>query len=533
MSSSKTSDTPWQVVGRGTQRNRPQNTQLPIRPAPTNPSLLRSQHVILSAPNSHGLPNTQPALGTAANGCVPPTISAHPKSASKKKKEDIPYEIKNAREWDPKRRRQADTSSESSDHGNNDDDDYNSHDSFHGEHPRMFGDASGIITVDGLQPVVNKRSQSNARQHSQSSVQSKVYRHGKPSDQRQADPRVNFNYNEDNLARASFRKRLNPTGKFMLPKDCPEIEPNQKRMYDMFDEMGVRLGSFIRPPQHVKDREILLWGNPSQIQTTRAELQRWLDNRLLPRKSMAKDKFAREMSSIGDQYHRSMKKMQKEAKILEFQQVPAEGRIFSHTGTVLWPVDEVLPEDLLGPSLEAFDPIRFQHHCHIVFDSKLASFRIFTDKEESVLKTMYRIEGTMREYVAKSARPDMIILWEPPSSSAIRKDVKILPASINQPKTENIMVPVLTGSTPDPKARNEWLGESKELTMKNNVHMERSLRKCIANLPHYRGLVRPRVLFGTFALSSFHWKKGVDSAPFGEFMSDMTMSGTKGVMIRE
>ncbi len=521
MSSSKTSDMPWQVVGRGTQRNRPQNTQLPTRPAPTNPSLLRSQHVISSAPNSRGLPNTQPALGTAANGCVPPNIPAHPKPASKKKKEDIPYEIKNAREWDPKRLQQADTSSESSDDGNNDDDDY--------DNPRNFGDASGTTMDDELQPVVNKRSQSNARHHDQSSGHPKAYRHSK----RQANPRVNFNYNEDNLARASFRKRLNPTGKFMLPKDCPEIEPNQKKMYDMFDEMGVRLGSFIRPPQHVKDREILLWGNSSQIQTTKAELQRWLDNRLLPLKSMAKDKFAREMSSIGDQYHRSMKKMQKGAKILGFQQVPAEGRIFSHTGTILWPVDEVLPEDLLGPSLEAFDPIRFQHHCHIVFDSKSASFRIFTEKEESVRKTMYRIEGTMREYVAKSARPDMIILWEPPSSSAIRKDVKILPASINQPNTENIMVPVLTGSTLDPKARNEWLGESKELTMKNNVHMERSLRKCIANLPHYRGLVRMRVLFGTFALSSFHWKKGADSTPFGEFMSDMTMPGTKGLMIRE
>ena len=533
MSSSKTSDMPWQVVGRGTQRDRLQNTQLPTRPAPTNPSLLRSQHVILSETNSRGLPRTQSALGTAANGCVPPNIPAHAKPASKKKKEDIPYEIKNAREWDPKRRRQADTSSESSDDGNNDDDDYDSHDSFHGEHPRMFRDASGTTTHVGFQPVVNKRSQSNARHHGQSSSHPKGYRHGKPPDQRQADPRVNLNYNEDNLARASFRKRLDPTGNFMLPKDCPEIEPNQKNMYDMFVEIGVRLGSFIRPPQHVKDREILLWGNPSQIQSTKVELQRWLDNRLLPRKSMAKDKFAREMSSIGDQYHRSTKKMQKEAKILGFQQVPAEGRIFSNTGTLLWEVDEVRPEDLLGPSLEALDAVRFQHHCHIVFDSKLSSFRIFTDKEESVRKTLARLEGTMIEYAAKSARPDMTILVEPPSPSAIRKDVKILPASLNQPKTEIFMIPVLTGSTLDPKARDEWLGKSKELTMKNNSHMERSLRKCIANLPHYRGLVQMRVLFGTFALSSFHWKEGADSAPFGEFMSDMTMSGTKGVMIRE
>ena len=518
MSSSKTSDMPWQVVGRGTQGNRPQNTQFPTRPAPTNPNLLKSK---------------QPALGTAPNGCVLPNIPAQPKPASKKKKEDIPYEIKNAREWDPNRRLQADSSSESSDDGNNDDDNYDYYDSFHGKHPQLFGDASGTMTEDGPQPVVNKHSPSSARHHGQSSGHPKAYRHGKLLNQSQASPRVNFNYKADNLARTSFRKRLNPTGKFMLPKDCPEIEPIQKRMYDMFEEMGVRLGSFIRPPQHVKDREILLWGNPSQIQTTRAELQRWLDNRLLPRKSTARDKFAREMSSIGNQYHQLMKKMQKEAKILGFQQVPAKGRVFLYQGTLPWPVDEVRPEDILGPSLEAFDPIRFRYHCHIVFDSKLISFRIFTDKEDSVPNTLVRIEGTMTEYVAKCARPDMIFLVEPPSSSAIRKDIKILPSSLNQSKTETAMVPMLTGSTLDSKACNEWLDESKELTMRNSRHMERSLRKCIANLPHHRGLVRMRVLFGTFALSSFRWDKGADSAPFKEFMNNMTVAGTKGVMIRE
>ena len=37
----------------------------------------------------------------------------------------------------------------------------------------------------------------------------------------------------------------------------------------------------------------------------------------------------------------------------------------------------------------------------------------------------------MKEYVAKSVRPDMVTLVEPPGSSAIRKDVKVLPASLN------------------------------------------------------------------------------------------------------
>lgn len=480
-----------------------------------------------AAPNSRVPPITQPTSKTAPNGRVLPNVSGHRKQALQK--EDIPYEIKNAREWDPKRRLEGDSSSESSA------DDYDYYDSDYGEYTQVAGNVSSTMADDGFQTVFDKRSQSNARLHGKHPGRPKAYPHGQPSGQRRAHPRVNFNYKRDNLARAAFRKRLDPTGRFMLPKDCSDIEPNQKRMYDVFDEIGVRLGSFIRPPQHETDRELLLWGDARQVQATVAELGGWL-NRLqtgFPPKSMARNKFAREMSNIGDQYHRLKMKMRKERKLLDFQRVPEAGRVFSHTGTFLWPIDEVRPEDILGSSLEAFDPIRFQHHCHIVFDNKLSSFRIFSDKEESVKGTMDRIVGTMREYVAKSVRPNMVILVEPPDSSAIRKDVRVLPASLNHPNADKSMIPMLMGSTLNLKARNAWLDESKELTMKNNRRMDLSLRKCIANLPYYRGLVRMRVQFGTFALKVFRWKEGADSTPFGEFMNNMTMPGTKGVLIRE
>lgn len=484
------------------------------------------------APTKHSeKPSQRKPLQTAPNGPVPPKSSVQPVTAPKKKKEDIPYEIKNAREWDPNRKHQAGDSSESSD----DDEEY--YESDYGERPQGSGDVSSTQTDDGFQLVVNKRSQPNARPHGQPPSHPKAYPRGKPKGHRQPRPRVNFNYKKDNLARAAFRKRLNPTGKFMLPRDCVEIEPDRKKMYDVFEEIGVRLESFIRPPQNVKDRELLLWGDARQVQTTMTELQRWLQIRLQPvseRKPTAKDNFARELSSIGDHYHKLMKRMQKDAKILEFQQVPAQDRVFPYTGAFLWPTDEVRPEDILGSSLEAFDPIRFQHQCHIVFDTKLSSFRIYSDKEESVKKTMDRIVGTMKEYVAKSARPDMITLVEPPGSSTVRKDVKILSASLHNPKADkNSMIPSLTGSTLAPEARKAWLTERDQLMMKNNRRMELSLRKCIANLIHYRGLVRMRVQFGTFALKFFRWKEGAESTPLGEFMDNTAMSGTKGVMIRE
>ena len=502
----KASDNPWQEVRRGKQKN--------VAP-------------LKAASEGRGLQNSQPPLRVAANGRSLP--KAQPTLQAAPKKEDIPYEIKNAREWDPNRKK-TDYSSESSDYEEDEDDS----DFDHEDAPHHSGDFNST-TRDGIsKPRFDQR---NPIPPSKPPTHPKIHRHGKRPGPHRVPRRAMFNFKRDNLARAAFRKRLEPSGKFILPKDCPEIEPDQKKMYDIFDEMGVRLRSFIRPPQHPKDRELLLWGDLRQIQDTKAELQRWLNIRLgtnVPRSSMAKNNFARELSSIGDQYHRLMKKMQKEAKILDFQQAPAAGRVFPYTGTFLWPVDEVRPEDILGPSLEAFDPIRFQYQCHIIFDNKFEAFRIFSEREENIKKTMNRMVGTMREYVAKNVRPGMIILIEPPTPSAVRKSVKVLPLSSNGSKTGQLMVPSLTGNTLDPQARHEWLDKSKQLVIRNDGRIELSLRKCITNLPHYRGLVRIRVQFGTFALKTFRWSPpGADSIPFEEFIDNMTMPGTKGVMIRE
>ena len=521
MSPSEHSNNSWQEVRRRKQKNRglPQTTSGGRGvPNAQTPSQLATM--------GRSTAQAKPILQTAPNGPVQPAIINHPRVASKK--EAIPYEIKNQREWDPEKRLEAGFSS-----GSSDDDDY---DVDGIEWPQVSGPVTTNMRDDGSQPASSQHSIPNAQPLGAAPSLPKAYTRSKGPSPHRPHPQARFNFKKDNLARAAFRKRLEPSGMFMLPKDCTDIEPDRKRMYDTFDEIGVRLGSFIRPPQQAKDRELLLWGDARQVQNTKDELNRWLIRRLLsnvPQKAMAKDKFARELSTIGDQHHRLMKKVRKEAMIMEFQQAPAEGRVFLHTGTFLWPVDEVQPEDILGSSLEAFDPIRFQYQCHIVFDHKLSSFRIFSDKEDSIRRTMDRMVGTMKEYVAKSVRPDKMILIEPPKPSAIRKDVMVLPLSLGDPMAGQSKIPVLTGGTLDAKSRCDWLEKGDELTRNNNRRMELSLRKCIANLQHHRGLVRIRIQIGTFALKVYRWKEGADSIPFEEFMSNMSMAATEGVLVRE
>ena len=57
--------------------------------------------------------------------------------------------------------------------------------------------------------------------------------------------------------------------------------------------------------------------------------------------------------------------------------MPESGRTYGFTGAFLWPVEEVRPEEFLGDSLEALDPIRFAYKCYIVFDNQVSAFNPF------------------------------------------------------------------------------------------------------------------------------------------------------------
>lgn len=468
------------------------------------------------------------------------------------KKPKIPYEIKNAREWDPNKKSKDFSSSEDSDEEDYDEDDFDEEayslsslnlnedpaseraptrrDGFTTQKSRD----GGSLIVDGDQSLKDRVG--------------KAALNGKPgyggldrnppaqSGVRHGRPRTVFNYNKDNAARAAFRKRLPPNGKLTLHKDAHEIDPDRKRMYDLFEEVGVRLRSFIRPPQHMHDRELLIWGNPRQVSSTIAELKKWLtraDEGGQTKSTRTKENFARELSSTEPRYKALQKRAVRDALIHRYQQIPEPGRHYECTGAFLWPVDEVKPQDIFGPSLEAFDPIRFQYRCHVIFDERQSVVRAYSDDLKSTQESIRRIGGALQDFIARSSRPATVNMVEPPDVSTFRKDVKMHTEPQFDPKAASRKIPMLTGGLLDPTARNSWIKENQDLASSNANRMEQALQKTLPKLPFYRGQVKIRIHFGTFALTLFRWPEGKVSIPFEDFMKNLAQSGTKGIMIRE
>lgn len=447
--------------------------------------------------------------------------------------------------WDPAFRKQYQTLFGSDDESD-DDEDNNESESDHPTGPYISG---GIQTNDpSTQPTVSQNPKANPpitnnaiKSRTSNVIQSNPGRippkgahknvNGKATQKARLPRRLNLNLNEDNFAKASFRRRDPPTGEFVLPKMCYDVEPNKAKMFNYLEELGVRMESFIRPPQDREDRMLLIWGRGENIERTIRELREWCSTSkpVRGRATQPRDWAPKIYSEIGDIRKRQKDAIKKRAELQKFQQVPAEGQIFDHTDTFPWAVEEVRPQEILGDGLEALDSIRMAYKCHIIFDNQHSVFRILTKYEDSVKQTQSRLEGVVKEYTARLNRPIAKYYIEPAAFANHREDVRIATSAVSSaPK-----IPILTGKPLELEARWKWLKTSADLVAQSNRGIENALRMTIPNLVFYRGQVRMRVHFGTFALTMFRWPATASAIAFEEFVKSVTTQGTKGTMIRE
>lgn len=347
-----------------------------------------------------------------------------------------------------------------------------------------------------------------------------------------------FAHKNDNPARAAFRSQESNTSTFLLPRHCYAIEPDWKKMYDTLEEMGVRLGSFIRPPQSATDRNLLLWGNKEQVNATIQELQKWIlqseQLHFATHTTKSGAQFAKTGLLSQDKAKSLDRRMKRQATKQKFQKVPDNSLSFRFTGYFLWPVDEVRPEDLLGPSYEAFDPIRIDYDSYIVFDNQLSLFKILTNEDMAVQKAMDRIKGTMKEFVARNHPERVMHMVERPDPQLMRSQVMLMDGPALGRSAEKPKIPFLSGESLGPAQMIQWKNEIKVAEEYQFAHLRHTISKVIKRLHLYRGRIQMRVLLGTFALTTFRrWPEGVNSISFEKFLNDMDQSATKGLMIKE
>lgn len=358
----------------------------------------------------------------------------------------------------------------------------------------------------------------------------------------QATSKITFTTKKDNASKAAFRKGKAPDETFALPTICEKIEPNRSKMYARLEEIGVRFNSFVRPPQSLKDRILLIWGDEKHVAETISELKHWaaLADKDAPGAletiltKPSRNKFSRTGELVERQERLLDQRLKLAAEMQAYQKEPIDGQRFEFQGYFLWPADEVKPEDLLGSNCEAFDPIRTYNRSHIVWEPHLSCFKILSNSEPAVQNAIERIEGTMREYAARSSTTYAFNVAHFPKGSSMREEVKALPGPPLSNSHKSSMIPVLTGRALVGDTLMTFTKERRELMASNKQQIQKALSKIIERLPRFRGRLRMRVHFGTFTLDTIRWPGGAPTIPYTEFKASITNTATTtGAVVRE
>lgn len=122
-----------------------------------------------------------------------------------------------------------------------------------------------------------------------------------------------FQFPRDNIAKAAYRRREQPTERFYLHKPIGELEENQPKFYQMLEELGVRTNTFICPPQSRNDQVIPIWGKANDVGRAVANLRKWVttvdEGKPVRKVSSAKHHFAVERSTASERHRREVMRM--------------------------------------------------------------------------------------------------------------------------------------------------------------------------------------------------------------------------------
>lgn len=349
---------------------------------------------------------------------------------------------------------------------------------------------------------------------------------------------ITFATKRDNAAQVAFRNNVPPAGTVDLGKPIIEIEPHVSTIVRTLEQIGVRVGSYILPERSLNGSKLVIWGNQRQLELSAVELKRWKSIRntqaTAKDRQLAKVAWAKETSLLSQQGAAVERTARRDAKRQHFQKTPQQNQQFKYNGYFLWPNDEIRATELFGPSCEALDPLRIEHKVHITFEEARSVFRVYSNTSvDSIIEVIQRIENTIKEFVARDERPLMLYLIEPLSTIEYRDHVRMAPGPlIGQSQTPS-KIPDACGKPLSPIDVVDWEIEAEESASKNRARMCTAIERTLERIPYYRGHLRMRAHFGTFALVKFQWPPGVPSVALREFETDVQSAGTRGTLIRE
>ncbi|KAK4958606.1 hypothetical protein LTR66_013166 [Elasticomyces elasticus] len=336
-------------------------------------------------------------------------------------------------------------------------------------------------------------------------------------------PAPNLATDPDNAARAAWRNGVANTSSYRLPRNML-LGPDVLKQIDTIAR-ATSTHITIELKAVGTGRMLLIWGNKAQADSAKAQLTAWT-NMLVAKTTPKTSTWAEVRSLTPEQRTRWERKFDENERKERYKQRPREGLLFNCIAFFRWPVEDFSPEEILGNSLEAFDPFRTGLSVYIVYDKARSSIKVMGNKEENVKKALVSVRTTCFQVTARQRQPLRLYCLRGATFTRVHIIDHALPT--------NVSGAVAWGKPPMAKTPRGIgaleISSKEEMSRLNRLHIKNCIMHVLRATKYYRGNIEMRVRLGVFTVQSYRktatgtylWTEFEDMIKESQFQGSVT-----------
>jgi hypothetical protein len=251
-----------------------------------------------------------------------------------------------------------------------------------------------------------------------------------------------------------------------------------------------------------------IWGEAAAVECTRQAIHKWIERERLSKRALGLNSHPTTKSLTPRQRPGEEKKWIREVMRQRFRREPPIGMLFGAIGTFHWPIKEFQPHELLGNSYEAFDPIRMDCSCYVIYNQDISGFKVMGEAGP-VKAALLRIRKACFQITARQIAPVRRYFLHLHEAEAEACSHVILTPYEHIKRIGATAATTQYHPGHSPQAQDEADLDTSE----QQQHREMSIREAkiagktimlmIAKLHYYRGHLKLRVWLGTFLVMEY------------------------------
>ena len=314
----------------------------------------------------------------------------------------------------------------------------------------------------------------------------------------------------DNGAEALWRANKLPAGSVRIPDDML-LKDKSDNSQNVHENIARQHGTFLYSEYKSGSNGSKLfgiWGDEDAAAATRDAIARWIEDSGFGTKSARSAKFAKVVSLTPKLRERAEKRFEHDVKKQQYRRHPPTEAKHGSIGTFHWPYQEYKPEDILGASYEAFDPIRMDCSCYVVYKKERNAFQIM-GKPENVMMALQRIRQTCFQIAARQFNQVRLYLLHWPDARKVpltvylesytRPAIMLPDASLDAEEDRLARAP----RCDEEDASDALAKRGRMQTLLSHEHLRTSVMRALSKLHFYRGHIQMRVRLGVFLVNRY------------------------------